>query len=361
MLHAIIMAGGSGTRFWPASRSGEPKQLLDLTGGQTMMQATVERLAGLVPPERVLIITNQRLVDPICRQLPQLKPSSVIGEPCKRDTAPCVGLAAAAVSQMDEDATLVILPADHVIEPTAKFQESIQYAVDLVNAQPERIVTFGIRPNYPAESFGYIERGASLAASSTAGLEAFRVERFREKPNQQTAEEYLATGRFYWNSGIFVWKARTILNALQKYEPEMAAHIKTIGQAWGTPDFPTVFTREFTAIKGKSIDYAVLEHYPDVVLVEAPYRWDDCGSWRSVARIRGEDAAGNTISGKHIGIRTSGSIVRTSAEHLVVTLGLKDCIVVHTPDATLVANKHDEEAIREVVKKLEELGWKDYL
>jgi mannose-1-phosphate guanylyltransferase len=361
MLYAIIMAGGSGTRFWPASRASLPKQLLDLVGGKTMMQATVERLAGLVPPERVMVVTNQRLVEPIRQQLPELPAASVIGEPCKRDTAPCVGLAAAALGKMDEDATLLILPADHVIQPTQKFQDSLAYAVELVNANPERIVTFGIRPNYPAESFGYIERGAVVDSGPVEGMNAFRVERFREKPNQQTAEEYLATGRFYWNSGIFVWKAKTILAALEKYEPVMTAHLKTIGQAWGTGDFATVFEREFTAIKGKSIDYAVLEHYPNVVVVEAPYHWDDCGSWRSVARIRGEDEAGNTISGKHLGIRTTGSIVRSSADHLVVTLGMKDCIVVHTPDATLVANKHDEEAIREVVKKLEELGWKDYL
>lgn len=360
MLHAIIMAGGSGTRFWPASRAAQPKQLLDLVDGKTMMQATVERLAGLVPPERILIVTNQRLVQPIREQLPQLKPHSVVGEPCKRDTAPCVGLAAAAVSQHDDDATMIVLPADHVIQPTAKFQESLAYAVELVNTDPTRIVTFGIRPTFAADTFGYVERGEALPTPANR-MHAFRVVKFREKPNQKTAEEYLATGRFYWNSGIFVWKAKTVLSALAKYEPVMAGHLQTIGAAWGTGDFQQVFEREFTAIKGKSIDYAVLEHYDNVLVIEAPYSWDDCGSWRSVARIRGEDAEGNTISGKHLGIRTTGSIIRSTNEHLVVTLGMKDCIVVHTPDATLVANKNDEEAIREVVKRLEELGWNEFL
>lgn len=359
MLHAVIMAGGSGTRFWPASRADKPKQCLDLIGGKTMMQGTVERLDGLIPAERVLIVTNRRLVGSMREQLPQLPASSVLGEPCKRDTAPCVGLAAFLVLRDDPEAIMTVLPADHVIQPAEKFRNSLAYAAELVNEDPQRIVTFGIPPTYPAESFGYIERGAALGEGD--GMNAYRVVRFREKPNAATAEEYLATGRFYWNAGIFVWKASTILAALEKYEPEMHARLKTIAAAWGRPDFDTVFEREFAAIKGKSIDYAVLERHPEVTVIEAPYAWDDCGSWRSVARISGEDAQQNTIVGKHIGIRTSGSIVRTTSDHLVVTLGLKDCIVVHTPDATLVANKHDEEAIREVVKQLEELGWKGYL
>lgn len=361
MLHAIIMAGGSGTRFWPASRTAQPKQLLDLAGDDTMMQATVGRLVGFIPPERVLIVTNQKLVAPIREQLPAVPAKSVIGEPCKRDTAPCIGLAAIAVLADDPDATMIVLPADHVISPTAKFQASLAYAVELVQISPDRIVTFGIKPNYPAESFGYIERGEALGEGELEGMRAFRVAKFREKPKQKQAEEYLATGRFYWNSGIFVWKAKTILAALAKYEPEMFAHLDKIRSAWGTPEQNDVLHEEFHALKGKSIDYAVLERHPDVAIVEAPYQWDDCGSWRSVARIRGEDEEGNTIAGLHLGIRTHDTIVRTTDDHLVVTLGLKDAIVVHTPDATLVANKHDEEAIREVVKELEARGWAKYL
>ncbi len=361
MLHAVIMAGGSGTRFWPASRAGQPKQLLDLAGSETMMQATVGRLVGFVPPERILIVTNQRLVEPIREQIPGLRPESIIGEPCKRDTAPCIGLAAIAVLAEDKDATMIVLPADHVISPTLKFQAALNYAVELVEAAAERIVTFGIKPSYAAESFGYIERGAALGEAEIGGHHAFHVAHFREKPNQQTAEEYLATERFYWNSGIFVWKARTILDALAKHEPQMFAHLDRIRAAWGTSRQQEVLQEEFQALKGKSIDYAVLERHSDVVVVEASYSWDDCGSWRSVARIRGEDAEGNTIAGQHLGIRTNNSVVRTTDDHLVVTLGMQNCIVVHTPDATLVANKHDEEAIREVVKELEARGWTKYL
>jgi mannose-1-phosphate guanylyltransferase len=360
MLHAIIMAGGSGTRFWPTSRNASPKQLLDLAGGRTMIQATVDRLGELASPERTLVVTNRRLVDAISQQLPDLPPESLIGEPCKRDTAPCIGLAAALVSRNDPDAVMVVMPADHVIRPTEQFQRAIQHAVKMVDQEPSRIVTFGISPSYAAESFGYIERGEDVEVTSDAPA-TYRVVRFREKPSAATAKEYLSAGNFYWNSGIFVWKAATILEALRKYEPEMMSHLNTIADAAGTANFEEVLDREFSAIKGKSIDYAVMEHYEDVVVVEAPFQWDDVGSWQSLARLRDSDENGNTIIGKHLGISTQNSIVRSAEDHLIVTIGLDDCIVVHTPDATLVARKDQEEAVREVVKQLEERGWQEYL
>jgi mannose-1-phosphate guanylyltransferase len=360
MLHAIIMAGGSGTRFWPTSRNASPKQLLDLAGGRTMIQATVDRLGELASPERTLVVTNRRLVDAISQQLPDLPPESLIGEPCKRDTAPCIGLAAALVSRNDPDAVMVVMPADHVIRPTEQFQRAIQHAVKMVDQEPSRIVTFGISPSYAAESFGYIERGEDVEVTSDAPA-TYRVVRFREKPSAATAKEYLSAGNFYWNSGIFVWKAATILEALRKYEPEMMSHLNTIADAAGTANFEEVLDREFSAIKGKSIDYAVMEHYEDVVVVEAPFQWDDVGSWQSLARLRDSDENGNTIIGKYLGISTQNTIVRSAEDHLIVTIGLDDCIVVHTPDATLVARKDQEEAVREVVKQLEERGWQEYL
>jgi mannose-1-phosphate guanylyltransferase len=361
MLHAVIMAGGFGTRFWPLSRTKSPKQLLDLTGGRTMIQATADRLGDLVPPERTLVVTNRQLVDPIREQLASLPAENIVGEPCKRDTAPCVALAAHLVSHDDPDAVMAVMPADHLISPPEKFREAISAAVALVEGDPERIVTFGIKPIFPAETFGYIERGEPLADNTPAGIAAFRVARFREKPNRETAEQFLAAGNFYWNSGIFVWKAKTILDALAKHEPEMAKRLSTIRQAIGHPDYPHVLDREFTAVQGKSIDYAVMERHSKVAVIEAPFAWDDVGSWQSLARTLGSDADGNTIVGKHLGIRTSGTIVRTAGDHLVATLGLKDLIVVHTADATLVANRHDEEAIRELVKELEKRGWKELL
>jgi mannose-1-phosphate guanylyltransferase len=358
MLHAVIMAGGSGTRFWPESRGPRPKQLLGLVGSRTMLQSTVDRLAGLIPPERILIVTGAQLLDDVRAQLPQLPPRSLVGEPCRRDTAPCIGLAALQILRDDPEGIMAVMPSDHVISPDAAFQEAITLAADLVEQSPERIVTFGIRPSYPAESFGYIERGAPLAAGQAA---VYRVKQFREKPKAELARSYLSAGTFYWNSGIFVWKAATITRALEERQPEMAAHLKTIVAALGSSGYADVFAREFAAIRGVSVDYAVMEHARDVVVIEAPFVWDDVGSWQAIARLQGTDDEGNTISAQHLGLRTTGTIVRGPDGHLIVTLGISDCIVVHTPDATLVANKHDEESIRELVKLIAQRGWERYL
>lgn len=363
MLHAVIMAGGSGTRFWPESRDQQPKQLLRFVGDRSMIQATVDRLKGLVPPQHVLIATNVKLAEPIARQLPELSGDAILGEPCKRDTAPCIGLAAIRVSQDDPEATMVVMPSDHVIRPEQDFQAAIRFAAALVDTSPERIVTFGIRPTYPAEIFGYIERGERLAAPPAGfeSLAAYQVRQFREKPKADVARGYVDSGSFYWNSGIFVWKAATIMRALATHQPEMYEHLQRIAQAFGTPNYESVLQTEFAAIRGVSIDYAVMEHARDVLVIEAAFAWDDVGSWQALARLHGADENGNTILGKHLGVNTSGTIVRGPGDHLIVTLGLRDCVIVHTHDATLVANKHDEESIRRVVKLLEEKGWQDSL
>lgn len=394
MLHAVIMAGGSGTRFWPLSRAARPKQLLDLVGGRTMLQATVDRLAGLVPAQRIWVITNRDLVPAVRAQLQELPPQQILGEPCKRDTAPAIGLAGVLLMRQDPEATMVVLPADHRIEPGEALRAAIRQAAEMVARDPRRLVTFGIRPTYPAETFGYIERGEAIeeadsspgsrtavgvtaagdpagdTSGNTAGnpigdapaaAPAYRVARFREKPARSVAEAYVASGRFYWNSGIFVWKGQTILEALRTYEHEMWQRLNAIGRAAGGSDFLATLDREFTQIRPKSIDYAVMEHYQPVVVIEAPFAWDDVGSWQALARLIGTDADGNAAQGRHLGLDTSGCIIRTSDDHLVVTLGLKDLIVVHTPDATLVADKQQEEAIRKVVEALAQRGWQEYL
>lgn len=357
MLHSVVMAGGVGSRFWPASRTARPKQLLRLVGDRTMIQETVDRLAGLVPSERILIVTNQSLVEAIAAQLPELDKASIIGEPCKRDTAPCVGLAAALIQRTDPDATMVIMPADHAIQTPERFRDAVRQAATLVEAEPSRLVTFGIRPTFPSESFGYIERGASVPGHS----DVFEVEMFREKPSAEIAEQYLSAGNFYWNAGIFVWKAAAILEALQRFEPEMYGHLQAIADRQATNQFTQTLETEFSAIVGKSIDYAVMEKHEDVVVIEAPFDWDDVGNWQSLARMRNSDQEGNTVMGKHLGVNSRGCIISGNDDHLIVTVGMEDCIVVHTADATLVAHKHDEEAIRQIVTQLQEKGWREYL
>ncbi|OHB76371.1 MAG: mannose-1-phosphate guanylyltransferase [Planctomycetes bacterium RBG_16_64_10] len=356
MLHAVIMAGGTGTRFWPASRSTDPKQLLRLAGPRSMIQMTVDRLGNLVTPDRILIVTSESLVGALRQQLPELPAMALLGEPCRRDTAPCIGWSAMQLQRHDPEATMAVMPADHVIRPAAAFQDAIRYAARLVAEQPTRLVTFGIRPTYPAATFGYIERGAALPGGT-----AYRVQHFREKPDPQTARDYLAAGNFFWNSGIFVWRAATILGALAKHQPALYGHLQQIDAAWQSPAYEATLRREFAAIRGVSIDYAVMEQASEVAVIEAPFEWDDVGSWQALSRLHGTDACGNTVLAKHVGLRTRGSIVRGADDHLIVTLGLTDCLVVHTPDATLVANKHDEESIRQVVQLIAAQGWHEYL
>ncbi len=362
MIHAVIMAGGSGTRFWPVSRNHNPKQMLSLFGERTMIQATVDRLSGMSAKEDILIVTNQRLVNDIRTQLPELPESSVIGEPCKRDTAPCIGLAARMIVEKDPDGIMVVMPADHVIQPDSAFQSAIEHAVEVVkNSEDQKgIVTFGIKPTFPAEIYGYVERtGDNIAEANQPAT--FCVENFREKPDALTAEKFVQSGNFYWNSGIFIWKAQTILDALEKYEPTMHGHIETIGKAIGTDQFASVLDKEFHAIEGTSIDYAVMENYTPIFVVEAPYEWDDVGNWPAIARLRGSDDSGNTIAGKNLNIDSKNCIVYGSDDHLVVTVGLEDCIVVHTPDATFVAHKDSENKIKEVVQELANRDWEEYL
>lgn len=362
MLHALVMAGGSGTRFWPESRAERPKQLLSLVGGRSMLQRTLDRLAGIVPTERTLVVTNSALAEAVAAQLPQLPRQAIVGEPCKRDTAPCIGLAAMIMARTDPEATMLVLPADHVIRPDEAFGRAVALAVQLVDAPSAagRIVTFGAKPTYPAETFGYIERGDRVILPGAAPA-VFHVRRFREKPPRKLAEEFLAQGGIYWNCGMFVWKAQTILAALRERQPEMHERLERIVQALGTPSFQEVLARQFTAIGAISIDYAVMEDAKDVLVVEAPFEWDDLGSWQALGRHLPLDEHGNAVSARHVGVNTRGCVVRGPDDHLIVTLGLSDCVVVHTPDATLVANKHDEESMRQVAKLLQERGWTEYL
>ena len=328
-----------------------------------MIQATCDRLTGLVAPEDMLIVTNKLLVDPIREPLPGLPPQAILGEPCKRDTAPCIGLAAAIIAKLDPAAVMLVLPADHVIRNVAEFQIAIRQALDLVEQNPRQFVTFGIRPTYAAETFGYIERGAALMNPETSRQAAatYRVKMFREKPTVNVAQQYLDAGGFYWNAGIFVWRASAVLAALAKFEPTLHDNVVQIAATYGTPDFPAVLERDFPLLNSKSIDYAIMEKYDSVAVIEAPFDWDDVGNWQSMARQHGADANENTVHGRHLGVQTRGCIVRSDNEHLIVTVGLEDCIVVHTPDATLVARKQDEESIRQVVAQLKDLGWNEFL
>ncbi len=357
MLHAVIMAGGSGTRFWPRSRRARPKQLLNFGSEQTLIQETAGRVDPWVAPSRLWVVTNQVLAVETSEQLPQVEANQILIEPCGRNTAPCIGLAAVHLLHKDPDAVMLVMPADHAIRPPDQFRASVECAVALVEREPHALVLFGVTPNSPATGYGYIERGNVVPNESSA----FRVKSFREKPDRQTAGQYLTSGGFYWNCGIFIWRAQTILDALQEFEPDMHARLLTVDKAIGASNYTQVLNREFPLMKAISIDFAVLEQASSVNVVEASFEWDDVGSWLALTRLLGADAHGNTIDALHCEVDTRGCIIRGSKGHLIATAGLENCIVVQTPDATLVARKDDENALRRIVERLKELGYDQFL
>lgn len=358
MLHAVVMAGGSGTRFWPASREAYPKQFLKLAGEETMLQATVSRIRSWIDAERIWIVTGASHAEQTARELPEILPTRLLKEPCPRNTAPCIGLAAVQLLHQDPEATMLVMPADHVIQPASEFQAAIQRGATFIEERPDSLLLFGIPPTFPATGFGYIERAESLDEAE-AGL--FQVASFREKPDRATAQQYVDSGRFYWNCGIFLWRARTILDALKAFEPEVHRRLERLQETIGTDDWQAALEEEFPPMKSISIDYAVLEGAKNVCVLEASFEWDDVGSWRALPRLRGTDENDNTVDGLFYGLTTQRCIIRSDGDHLIATVGMEDCIIVHTRDATLVARKDDENAIKKLVAQLKEAGYERFL
>jgi mannose-1-phosphate guanylyltransferase len=359
MLYAVIMAGGSGTRFWPKSRRDRPKQLLKLAGDRTMIQQTLDRIAPLVPFDRILVITGDDQAEATRAQLPELPAENIIAEPCPRDTAPCVGLAAWHVSRRSADATMILMPADHVIEPPETFLASIRAAVSVVQERPDALVTFGITPTRPETGYGYIERGERYSQNDRLPID--RVAQFREKPDRATAERFLAAGRFVWNSGIFIWKAETILRELETHRPVLAASLARIGHSLGTADEADVISEEYPRLERVPIDKAVMEKAALVFVVEVGYSWNDVGDWRALAGLLPSDAAGNSLQGDIVVDGAKDSILISDDGGLIVALGIEDLIVVQSGKATLVARKDQLDRLKSVVEKLGETGHVSYL
>jgi mannose-1-phosphate guanylyltransferase len=359
MLHAVVMAGGSGTRFWPMSRRSRPKHLLPLLGSASLLERTVQRIVPWVPPDRVLIITGADHVQDVRNQLSDLPATSVIAEPMRRDTAPCIGLAARVLLRSDPDPTMLVLPADHVIAPDEEFRKTVEHAASLVSDDKQRLVTLGIKPDRPATGYGYIQRGTVVQCPGR--WPTFAVKRFREKPNREAAQEYVRTGEFYWNSGVFVWSAKTILNEIRQTRPALLDAIERIGRAWQTEQGEKIFYEEYKRIEPISIDYAVLEKSTNVVVVEAGFQWDDVGSWGAVERLKNPAPGANTVQGLHCGIDTECSIVLTDPDHLVATIGVDNLIIVQCGKATLVADKGREESVKQLVELLRQQGLEGFL
>lgn len=357
MIHAVIMAGGSGTRFWPQSRVRMPKQLLKLCGERTMIQQTVDRCGGLIGPQQSWVVTNHAQVETTRRQLPEVPATNLLVEPAARNTAPCVGLAAIHILAQDPSGIMFVMPADHVISTAADFQDAARRAVALVEENPQRLVLFGVPPTFPSTGFGYIERGDRLDSDDSS----FTVQSFREKPPLATAQDYLESGDFYWNCGIFCWKAATILDQLRQHEPDMHTRLQRLAATIGREDYSAVLREEFPQMHRIAIDRAVLERANGVCVIKAPFSWDDVGSWLAVPRLSGADDQGNTADGMVCSVDTKNCIIRSTDDHLVATLGMEDCIIVHTADATLVARRDDAERIQEILEKLKGQGEDQYL
>jgi mannose-1-phosphate guanylyltransferase len=354
MLHTVIMAGGSGTRFWPKSRRDRPKQLLKLFGDSTMLQQTVARIAPLVPPENILIITGEDQAAAVRAQVPEIPSHHVVGEPCPRDTAPCVGLAAAMVAKRDPDGTMIVLSADHVIEPAQTFRTAVRAAVAEVEKDPATFVTFGVRPTRPETGYGYIEQGEPLGRPE--GVALHRVARFHEKPEKPQAEEYLRAGNFVWNAGIFVWRARAVLDALRAYQPEIARRLDAISAAIGTDREAEVLAGEFPLMPKLPIDKAVMERYPNVRVLEVVYTWSDVGDWRSLAELLPRDERNNTVQGPGHPYETRDTIIIADDGAPIMTLGVEGLVIVQSGGATLVARKDQLDKLKKLVDGLGAAG-----
>jgi mannose-1-phosphate guanylyltransferase len=345
--YALILAGGSGTRFWPASRRARPKQFLAIAGERPMIAETRARLAGLVPDERVLVVTSGEQAPLVREALPELPPENVLTEPCARNTAACIALAAFEVERRDPDSVQLVLPADHVIRPPERFRATLSAAAAEAR-RSHRLMTLGIQPTYPATGYGYIELGERLGEAD--GLPVHAVARFVEKPELERAREFLGSGRFRWNAGIFVWETAAILEAFAQHAPEIHGALR------GRPAAEEL-ARLYPTLPALPVDRAIMERAENRGVIPIDFAWSDVGSWPSLAEVLELDAEGNCASGgARLLAEDSAGCVVYGEGGAVALIGVQDLVVVHAGGATLVCPKDRAQDVRRIVERLEEEG-----
>jgi mannose-1-phosphate guanylyltransferase len=347
-IYALILAGGSGERFWPLSRRNRPKQLLRLVSARTLLEETVARLEGLVPPERTLILTNVEQEKAVRDLLKRFPKENVIAEPAKRDTAAAVALGSGWVAARDHSATMLAFPADHVIADRAAFQETMKTAATAAE-ETGALVTIGIKPTWPCPGFGYIEQGEPVRLRAGGKIAVHRVVRFREKPNVELAESFLRKGNFRWNAGMFVWSVPTVLSEFNRHAPELADFIS---QVRSPKDLDKILRDGFAKLPRISFDYAIMEKADRVIVVEASFDWDDVGTWQAVARYFKKDEHGNAANRPVTALDASDNIIFNEGDTTIALLGVRNLIVVRTEDAMLICHRHDAEKIKKLVGKL---------
>jgi mannose-1-phosphate guanylyltransferase len=351
---AVIMAGGVGARFWPASRKARPKQLLDLAGGgTTMIAATLARIAPAIPADRVLVVTGRVTAAAVRAALPAVPPANVLAEPVGRNTAPCIGWAALHARRRDPAAVLAVLPSDHLIGKPAAFLAALRTAV--AAAREGALVTCGVAPDRPETGFGYVELGEPVADGVR------RVARFVEKPDLETAKGYLASGRFVWNSGMFFFSAARVLDEIARQMPELARGLEAIDAGIAAGDEAAVVERVFPTLPAQSIDYGVMERAAGIACVPAEIGWSDLGSWAAAHDHSAKDAAGNAFGADVVAVGSRGCLVRAPRERLVALVGVEDLVVVDTGDALLVCRKDRAQDVKPVLDELKRRGRGDLL
>jgi len=345
-LYAVVMAGGSGTRFWPASRAARPKQFLPISGGQAMLSETLARLEGLVPAERQLVVTAASQVELVRATAPQLPEENVISEPEARNTAPCVALAASEVARRDPQAIQAVLAADHIIEPASSFRRTISAAAQTA-ARDEVLITLGVKPTSPATGYGYIECGEQL--QTVEGIPVHQVSRFVEKPDLETANEFLASGIHFWNAGIFVWSTAAIQAAVGRHMPGARDALAAVQ---GGADLAEVYRD----IPAEPVDVAIMERADNVRMLPMDYTWNDVGSWGALAELTPANQEGNhpvlSKGARLVSIDSKGCLAYAEGDRVIALVGVEDLVVVQTPEATLVCPRDRAQDVKRIVEQL---------